>query len=398
MAQEKLHTHYDNLKVARNAPAEVIKAAYRILSQRYHPDRNPGKADAHRVMALVNESYRILSDPKARAAHDDWIAEEESSRAAQALEDGLAQQHYAHHANRPSAATKRQRESAEPDVPPSQCPAHEPERGKEAAYGYSRFNEEQRQHHRQHFKPESERRAEWGPPIMGLAVLLLLIVAASTVTTTSSSLGRPSPAESIPAPHASAKTTEPDIAPVRHLPTPPGQAAPQEIFVTPQARNEFLDKIIMPPDLEFGKSAASSPHPAPTLDLTHAPNGFPWPAGGGYLTGYDLGAHGGRSSITVNNSKVGTPAHVQLFRLTTGKAERHLLVAAYGTQSLEGIQPGTYEIRFKFLGEPAAYASERIVLQEVNSFDGTQFDDVTMTLYKVRGGNMHTRTLPKGEF
>ncbi|MCS6804710.1 MAG: DnaJ domain-containing protein, partial [Blastocatellia bacterium] len=38
----KLHTHYDNLKVARNAPPEVIRAAYKTLSQRFHPDRNPG--------------------------------------------------------------------------------------------------------------------------------------------------------------------------------------------------------------------------------------------------------------------------------------------------------------------------------------------------------------------
>lgn len=42
---KKIHTHYDNLKVARIAPPEVIRAAYRTLSQKYHPDKNPGNAE-----------------------------------------------------------------------------------------------------------------------------------------------------------------------------------------------------------------------------------------------------------------------------------------------------------------------------------------------------------------
>jgi DnaJ-class molecular chaperone len=33
-----IRTHYDNLKVARNAPDSVIKAAYKALCQTYHPD------------------------------------------------------------------------------------------------------------------------------------------------------------------------------------------------------------------------------------------------------------------------------------------------------------------------------------------------------------------------
>ena len=70
---QKIHTHYDNLKVARNAPPEVIKAAYRALSQRYHPDRNLGDAESLRVMTLINQSYETLSDPLLRKQHDEWI-------------------------------------------------------------------------------------------------------------------------------------------------------------------------------------------------------------------------------------------------------------------------------------------------------------------------------------
>lgn len=66
-------THYDNLKVAQNAPVEVIRAAYRVLAKMYHPDLN-SSPDAPRVMALINEARRVLGDPVLRAAHDAWIA------------------------------------------------------------------------------------------------------------------------------------------------------------------------------------------------------------------------------------------------------------------------------------------------------------------------------------
>jgi len=70
-------THYDNLKVARNAPSEVIRAAYRVLAQKYHPDLNAGDVDAARIMKLVNVAYDTLSDPRKRSEHDAWIAERE---------------------------------------------------------------------------------------------------------------------------------------------------------------------------------------------------------------------------------------------------------------------------------------------------------------------------------
>jgi len=69
----RLRTHYDNLKVAPDAPLEVIRAAYKTLSQKYHPDRNPGDKEAERVMMLINVAFDILSDPEKRAKHDEWI-------------------------------------------------------------------------------------------------------------------------------------------------------------------------------------------------------------------------------------------------------------------------------------------------------------------------------------
>lgn len=75
----RIHTHYDNLKVARNAPPEVIRAAYKTLSQKYHPDRNPNSPDAIRIIQIINSAYEVLSDPVKRQEHDHWIAKSESS-------------------------------------------------------------------------------------------------------------------------------------------------------------------------------------------------------------------------------------------------------------------------------------------------------------------------------
>lgn len=61
----------------RTAQPEVIKAAYKALAQKYHPDRNPDNPDAERIMKIINTAYQVLIDPVRRAEHDKWIDEQE---------------------------------------------------------------------------------------------------------------------------------------------------------------------------------------------------------------------------------------------------------------------------------------------------------------------------------
>lgn len=75
----RIHTHYDNLKVARDAPPEVIRAAYKTLSQKYHPDRHGNSAEAIRIIQIINSAYAVLSDPAKRREHDEWIARNEAT-------------------------------------------------------------------------------------------------------------------------------------------------------------------------------------------------------------------------------------------------------------------------------------------------------------------------------
>jgi DnaJ-domain-containing protein 1 len=62
---------YEILGVLPSAEDIVITAAYRVLAQRYHPDRWAGPpAEAHERMAAINRAYETLKDPARRAAYD----------------------------------------------------------------------------------------------------------------------------------------------------------------------------------------------------------------------------------------------------------------------------------------------------------------------------------------
>jgi hypothetical protein len=75
---KKVRTHYDNLKISQDAPPEIIKAAYRALSQKHHPDRNGSTSESQNIMKIINRSYDALSDPESRIKHDEWISQQES--------------------------------------------------------------------------------------------------------------------------------------------------------------------------------------------------------------------------------------------------------------------------------------------------------------------------------
>lgn len=62
--------YYELLGVERTASADVIKKAYRKLAMQYHPDRNPGDAQAEAKFKEINAAYEVLSDESKRSIYD----------------------------------------------------------------------------------------------------------------------------------------------------------------------------------------------------------------------------------------------------------------------------------------------------------------------------------------
>ena len=80
-----LTTHYDALQVAHDASDAVIRAAYKCLAQKYHPDRYDGPpAEADQKTKMLNEAYSVLSDPERRKQYNESIAVRERSAASSA--------------------------------------------------------------------------------------------------------------------------------------------------------------------------------------------------------------------------------------------------------------------------------------------------------------------------
>ncbi len=71
MAEQK-RDYYEVLGVDKNADEAAIKKAYRVLAKKYHPDMNPGDAEAEKKFKEASEAYAVLSDPDKRRQYDQF--------------------------------------------------------------------------------------------------------------------------------------------------------------------------------------------------------------------------------------------------------------------------------------------------------------------------------------
>lgn len=61
---------YELLEVPRDASEGDIKRAFRKLSLKYHPDKNPGNEEAASTFKQINRAYEVLSDKDKRQVYD----------------------------------------------------------------------------------------------------------------------------------------------------------------------------------------------------------------------------------------------------------------------------------------------------------------------------------------
>jgi molecular chaperone DnaJ len=64
--------YYELLGIPRKAPVKEIRAAYRKLARKYHPDLNPGDKSAEEKFKQIQEAYEVLSDTKKRQMYDQF--------------------------------------------------------------------------------------------------------------------------------------------------------------------------------------------------------------------------------------------------------------------------------------------------------------------------------------
>ncbi|MCU6498033.1 J domain-containing protein [Rugamonas sp. A1-17] len=302
----KIHTHYDNLKVSRMAPQEVIRAAYKALSQKYHPDKNPGDEKAARIMAILNSAYDTLSDAQRRKEHDEWIAAEEWEI------EWLESTHEDGH-----RGDKHRHDGTERPWSP------------EAVDDL----------------PRPRRRGAWrwwG----GLAASLVVgwvagVTMVSEPQMVSSALaaawggkadnGRGQPRAVARDPKAEMREAWAGAQP--YYPEA-NSSRPAPIKV------QALSQVILP------NATADCESEAQTLV---APNGEPWPSQSGYMTGFPVGNRGDDMQLMLDNAGNASAVFIKIYDTERHSNVRYAYVQAHDKLVVDKLANGKYEIRYQNL-------------------------------------------------
>jgi len=292
----KIHTHYDNLKVARMAPQEVIRAAYKALSQKYHPDKNPGDEKAARIMAIVNTAYTALNDPVRRREHDEWIAAEEWEVA--------------------WVESTRHEEGARAGA----VPDWQNQDGHAAA-------------------PHAHRSPLARAVRRYLALLLVAGLGAGVA------LGMAFPER---------------ILPLVGLGPPPVVQSAQSAQATPRVDDAWVAGHAEPLDASGGPApriavlattglviAARTADCAHVLQAAAAPNGEAWPERSGYVPGYPQANTGKQMQVFIDNSANTAPVFVKIYDLDRNANVRHVYIRAGETWNVSELAAGKYEVRYQ---------------------------------------------------
>lgn len=106
--------YYGILGVLPNAPVDVIKAVYRALAKRYHPDTYDGlKEEAEELFKSLNEAFEVLSDASRRSQYDRMRREPRAGHTAQTAAQGDRQ---SAHSNSKANSRESDVRSADDDV------------------------------------------------------------------------------------------------------------------------------------------------------------------------------------------------------------------------------------------------------------------------------------------
>lgn len=515
----QIHTHYDNLKVARNAPQEVIRAAYKSLAQKYHPDRNPNSDEAVRIMKIINASYDVLSDEKQRREHDIWIENQENSYVYK--QEELEQNKRAKNQEKHYFATSG---SFHIDDLPTNVRKVIIDRVQSNnldqirlkldgvvwryiwflicslwfiylfndAYSY-KWGEETNYWHIGFsilFTVVISRLALWiyswhTTPLYSFLIVTPVYVVLThldklwfwpiwTITDikathnyrngwfqdTSLSMTFDGDLRNFSLKEKTAydkllqylKVADTRVRKaivendVSYLKSNDDFWRIREINLQTNSHDENKGKIAIyliagliglvlygvafsinasqssqtkvGSNSQTNNSPLSSTNYAPTpiqnqqntlgnsaqgnkyIRPTSAPNGSPWPVTAGYVSGYQQLNKLGMSTVTVDNQRNNADVFVKLYLLVGSKkfVTRVFFIPAYSKFTVESLATGLYDVRYLDLDSGNLARTESFALEQTESYSGTEYSNITLTLYKVANGNMQTTKLSAEEF
>ena len=140
---------------------------------------------------------------------------------------------------------------------------------------------------------------------------------------------------------------------------------------------------------------------APTyIKPVKAPNGQPWPSIASYVKGFKKMHTNGLSRITIDNSQNNSDVFIKLVAINELKSYpvRVFFIPAFSQFTIKNIRAGLYDIRYRDLDSGSLSKSESFVLEEIKTYDGVEYSNLTMTLYKIQNGNMQTYGLSEEQF
>jgi hypothetical protein len=150
-----------------------------------------------------------------------------------------------------------------------------------------------------------------------------------------------------------------------------------------------------------GGKSDTQPHIQPQyMKQSKAPNGQAWPTTAAYVKGFKKLHTDGLSKVTIDNSQNNSDVFVKLVAINGFESYpvRVFFIPAFSQFTINSIRAGLYDIRYRDLDSGSLSKSESFILQEIETYDGVEYSNFTMTLYKIQNGNMQTYGLSEGEF
>ena len=146
-------------------------------------------------------------------------------------------------------------------------------------------------------------------------------------------------------------------------------------------------------------SSPSSPGVSPQAPASQALESNARQASTGYVAGSTPAAMGGRSTVTVNNSKGSSDIVGRLYLNGQQPAVREMFVKAGESFRAEGLQPGRYVFRYRPVGSESTFEADRPVnLSESVSEQSIRSSHVTVNIFSGVGGNLSYKSVNPGSF